>query len=102
VTITDTLPDGVALQPFGDLLGAKCSVAGSTVTCTTDAALPPGGKITIPLAVASIPKSETLENTATASGAGIDTTRSEPDVVAERVGTSTNKQPVQNTAGRHK
>ena len=100
VTITDALPDGVTLQPFGDLLGAKCSVSGSTVVCTTDAALPPGGKLTIPLVVASIPKSGILQNFAVAA-AGTELTTSQPDIVADRVGTSTNKQPVQNTTVRH-
>ena len=100
ITITDTLPAGVTLQPFGGVPGAKCSVAGATVTCTTDNPLGPGQPITIPLPVATIPKSGPIENSVTASGGGIDPTSAQ-DLAQDRSGEPVTNPNPQSTGGRH-
>ena len=100
VTITDELPQGVTLQPFGDLLGATCSISGSTVTCTTDVALPPGGSRKIVLYAATVPR-DGVNNTASASGGGIDPTTSQPNPASPRAVQPASKPSSQPTSGRH-
>lgn len=95
ITITDQLPAGVTLQPFGQLVGATCTVSGSTVTCTTDGPLGPGRSVTIPLPTATVPKDGPLVNTVTASGGGIDPTLSRADSAGARAA-----QPASNPAPR--
>jgi len=68
ITVTDTLPDTLRYVTASGT-GWTCSALGQSVTCTSGAAIQPGGKSTLTLTVQVGPTIATIVNTATVSNA---------------------------------